>query len=91
MTKYQEPEEVDPRELVAGDQVAVTNVGRTLKVLPGEPYAEDPDWVALCNVPGETTWVHEQPVPFGQVALDLAGWGWKVQPQPRVWARRRIS
>jgi hypothetical protein len=91
MTKFHEPEVHSPRELEAGDQVGVSNAGRTLNLVVGEPYGEDPDWATLCNDPGQTTHVWDEPVPHGQVALDLAGHGWKVQALPQVWARRRIS
>jgi hypothetical protein len=51
----------------------------------------DPIWVDLCNTPGDTIHVWDRPVPAGSVALDLAGFGWKILPLPTVWARRRIQ
>jgi len=95
MTKFQEPETVDPRDLVAGDQVGCTDSGNRLQVMTGglvdSPCGLDEIWMTLCNNPGETTHVWDQPVPHGNVALDLADHGWKVNALPRVWARRAIA
>lgn len=92
MIKYQEPEVVDPRLLEPGDQVGCADGGRQLQVITTNPNGQfDEVWMTLCNNPGETTHVWDDPVPHGGVALDFAGWGWKVAALPQVWARRMIK
>jgi hypothetical protein len=89
--KYLEPEVIDPRLLEAGDQVGCLNGGRHLQVMTCDPDDQiDEFWLTLLNTPDETTHIWDRPVPHGNTALDLAGFGWKVAMLPQVWARRRI-
>lgn len=91
MNKFEEPEAIDPRELAAGDQVGCIETGRSLQLLTGGGGGQDIDevWMTLCNNPGETTHVWDEPVAHGNVALYLGPkHGWKVNVLPRVWARR---
>jgi hypothetical protein len=92
MIKYQEPQVVDPRELEAGDQIGCLTGGVRIQVMTCDPDDQiDEFWISLCNNPGETTHVWDQPVPHGSVALDLADVGWKVAALPQIWARRMIK
>jgi hypothetical protein len=91
--KYQEPEVVDPRTLEPGDQVGFSTGGTGFMICTTEP-SEDEVWATLVNEPAKTTEVPEygwhRPVPHGNVALDLADYGWVWGVFPTVWARRMI-
>lgn len=104
MTKYHEPELIDPRTLVddgdeqvsylrAGDQVGCLDGARELSLITTEVDEAyyDVTWVKLCNDPGTTTDLWGTPVPYGSAALDLADIGWRVMPLPRVLARRQVA
>ncbi len=92
MIKYLEPEVIDPRELDPGDQIGCLSGGARLQVMTCDPDDQiDPIWVSLCNAPGETACLWGEPVPAGNIAMDLAGWGWKVLALPQVWARKVIK
>lgn len=94
MTKYLEPEVIDPRELEAGDQVGCSDAGTRLSLIVGGGGDTEPIWMTLANAPGGTTEVPEygwmRPLPHGNVALDLADHGWIWGVYPRVWARKEI-
>lgn len=94
MSRYREQAPVDPRELEPGDLVGFSNAGPRLAVIVGSDPQEDPFWLTLVNDPRSTTGVPEhggiRPLPHGNVAMDLADYGWFWGVYPRVLARRLV-